>query len=232
MTSCPKCSTPAPQGATEITKCVSCGTRFIVPIMDVGGRFDGLPQGEATTTAMEAVGVSQAPGLISSKAVEDEMRTQPPVPATSTSPKIARRALTAIKWIAVICVSIYLMVDGAGGLFRTAAEIVKTWTGNHYVDGPEPSPALVAKIGPRPTRDWQVNYHSVAEYRASTLGDPGALEFLAWGAEVRGLEEVGWMIKCQYRAKNEYGALMISNKVFAVKQGKVTVAIDDPSPMR
>lgn len=82
---------------------------------------------------------------------------------------------------------------------------------------------LEGRIGKQPVASaWDGVYPEVERYLEKNLHDPDSLDFTGCTGLVE--SEKGWVTRCEYRAKNAFGALRIQNTLFVIKHGQVVSA--------
>ncbi|XXJ19983.1 hypothetical protein ACR42D_10640 [Desulfovibrio caledoniensis] len=80
--------------------------------------------------------------------------------------------------------------------------------------------AFISTLGPKPTASaWDGHYYEVERYLKSRLKDPGSLEWN--GCTEVYTNNLGWLVGCQYRAKNSFGGYVIEQYWFTIKNGRV-----------
>lgn len=75
-------------------------------------------------------------------------------------------------------------------------------------------------FGIQPIKNYENIYIEVKDYLKQNMHDPSSLEFKSC-TDVFRKSEKGWMVACQYRGKNAYGATVINTNWFIIRQGKV-----------
>jgi hypothetical protein len=92
------------------------------------------------------------------------------------------------------------------------------------------TPEIPAKVGDAPVQDADYNVPLVMAYLRANLNDPGSLSFAAWSKVVLmpDGDDPFWRVDCKFRAKNEFDALLLQNKVFCIAKGKVLYCFDNP----
>lgn len=92
---------------------------------------------------------------------------------------------------------------------------------------PAPSPEPIVKnvpskpkIGEKPRKSsWDGSYFEVQNYLEGILHDPDSLELLPCGDPVE--TEIGWLVRCPYRAKNAFGGKVLEESLFLILNGRV-----------
>jgi hypothetical protein len=70
---------------------------------------------------------------------------------------------------------------------------------------------------------WDGSVHQVKAYLKNTLKDPGSFEATEWSKVEKTAD--GYMVRCQYRAKNSFGGYVITNQIFLMDaEGNVIAA--------
>jgi hypothetical protein len=82
-----------------------------------------------------------------------------------------------------------------------------------------------SKYGPMPQfSSWDGSFEEIKNHFALTLHDPHSIEYDFWSKVVVGRN--GWDIGVRYRAKNKFGALILKDQIFTVRNG-VVVGVRD-----
>lgn len=77
-----------------------------------------------------------------------------------------------------------------------------------------------AKIGNKPVPSvWDGSYPEIERYLKQIAHDPDSIDFESCGPPV--ITEAGWNIRCIYRGKNAFGALVRNDNFFLVAHGRV-----------
>lgn len=79
---------------------------------------------------------------------------------------------------------------------------------------------LIAQFGPMPVRsNWDGSYPEVKRHLENSMHDPDSLkmEECTW---VRN-HKSGWLVGCQYRGKNAFGATILTGNWFLIRQNQV-----------
>lgn len=85
--------------------------------------------------------------------------------------------------------------------------------------------ALVARIGEMPVASaWDGAYYEVERYLQKIAHDPDSIDMDACSKPLE--KDVGWVVRCDYRGKNAFGALIRKSGVFVIKHGEVVDAAD------
>ncbi len=78
-----------------------------------------------------------------------------------------------------------------------------------------------ASIGPKPVQFlWDGSYREISDYIERLAHDPDSIEFE--GCSDPNVTDTGWNIRCIYRGKNAFGAVVRNEQWFLVKHGQVT----------
>jgi len=81
--------------------------------------------------------------------------------------------------------------------------------------------AREAKFGKAPSpSSWDGSVRCVEGYLTKTLKDPDSLKFEQW-SNVYYNDDAGWTVKCDFRAKNSFGAYERYVKWFVIQHGSV-----------
>lgn len=76
-------------------------------------------------------------------------------------------------------------------------------------------------FGERPSpNNWNGSYYEVASYLKTIMHDPSSLEFVGCTTVFR-MTGKGWIVGCEYRGKNAFGAKVLNANWFTIVQGKV-----------
>jgi hypothetical protein len=79
------------------------------------------------------------------------------------------------------------------------------------------------RIGKEPVASaWDGHYYEVERYLEKHLNDPDSLDWE--GCTKAAPTQKGWVTRCEYRAKNGFGALIKQNTIFLIKHGQVIEA--------
>lgn len=74
---------------------------------------------------------------------------------------------------------------------------------------------------------WDASVKQVDKWLRDNLNDPKSLEIVEWSKVVKTEDGSGYLVRCKYRAKNSFGAMVLENKIFALdKDGVVTYSED------
>ncbi len=74
--------------------------------------------------------------------------------------------------------------------------------------------------GPKPVNNaWDASVIEVKLFLRENLNDPDSVQYLEW-SPVFAYDEY-WSVRCKYRAKNSFGALILAEKLFYIQNGKV-----------
>ncbi|MBK7042985.1 MAG: hypothetical protein IPH50_04370 [Rhodanobacteraceae bacterium] len=77
-----------------------------------------------------------------------------------------------------------------------------------------------SKLGPKPVQSaWDGSYSEIDRYLKRMAHDPDSIEFVGCSAPL--VTDGGWNIRCEYRGKNAFGALVRNDQWFLVRQSKV-----------
>jgi len=80
---------------------------------------------------------------------------------------------------------------------------------------------LEAKFGAKPDQSgWDGSYREVKRYLKKAANDPGSIK-IETCTPVSYDEKVGWLVGCDYRGKNAFGALVKNSNWFAIRNGTV-----------
>lgn len=75
-------------------------------------------------------------------------------------------------------------------------------------------------IGDKPKKSgWDGSYFEVQRYLETILHDPDSLELLPCGDPIE--TEIGWLVRCPYRARNAFGGKVLETSVFLILNGRV-----------
>jgi hypothetical protein len=66
---------------------------------------------------------------------------------------------------------------------------------------------------------WDGSFNEVKKYLMVTLNDPGSVQYDFWSKVV--MTDGGWEVRCRYRARNAFGALMLQSHIFTIRNGVV-----------
>ena len=78
----------------------------------------------------------------------------------------------------------------------------------------------IAPFGPKPKASaWDGHYYAVEHYLDRTLKDPESLEWE--GCTECYTNETGWLVGCEYRAKNSFGGYVREARWFTIRGGQV-----------
>jgi hypothetical protein len=81
--------------------------------------------------------------------------------------------------------------------------------------------AREAKFGKRPERSpWDDSVRCVEQYLRSIAHDPDSLKFDNW-SDLYYNDEDGWLVRCEYRGKNAFGAYVRNANWFVIRYGRV-----------
>ncbi len=87
----------------------------------------------------------------------------------------------------------------------------------------------VAKFGEPPEKSfWDGSVECVKKYLESSVNDPDSLKYDFW-SEVY-FSDDGWLVKCEFRAKNLFGAYVRDSKWFVIQHGNVVDVKKSPQP--
>lgn len=75
-------------------------------------------------------------------------------------------------------------------------------------------------FGSKPIKNYENIYVEVKDYLKQNMHDPSSLEFKSC-TDVFRKSDTGWMVACQYRGKNAYGAIVLNANWFIIRQGRV-----------
>lgn len=76
-------------------------------------------------------------------------------------------------------------------------------------------------LGEKPTRSsWDGSYIEIKNYLKNNMHDPSSLDFVGCTEPFEGTN-IGWLVACQYRGKNAFGALILNENWFIINSGKV-----------
>lgn len=89
--------------------------------------------------------------------------------------------------------------------------------------------ARIAKFGQPPQNNvWDGSVRCVKEYLKSVVNDPDSLKFEKW-SKVYASDD-GWLVKCEFRARNLFGAYVRDTKWFIIQHGHVVDVRESPQP--
>lgn len=72
---------------------------------------------------------------------------------------------------------------------------------------------------------WDASVSQVKGYLKANVNDPNSLEFVEWSQAIK--QGDGFIVRCKYRGKNGFGALVLEEKLFYMdKTGAVTGSRD------
>mgnify|MGYP000212043689 CR=1 FL=1 len=78
----------------------------------------------------------------------------------------------------------------------------------------------IAKFGKQPVKDsWNGGYREVEKYLKFSAHDPDSIEFDNCSSVYH--ITTGWLVRCTYRGKNTFGALVRNTNWFTIKHGAV-----------
>jgi hypothetical protein len=81
--------------------------------------------------------------------------------------------------------------------------------------------ASLARFGEKPKNSsWDDSVRCVETYMKEAAKDPDSLEFEKWGRVAHNAED-GWLVWCQYRAKNSFGGYVRERKWFVIRHNMV-----------
>jgi uncharacterized protein YgiM (DUF1202 family) len=80
--------------------------------------------------------------------------------------------------------------------------------------------ARKAKFGEPPAKNLDGSYTCIKEYLKSTARDPDSLIYEQW-SDVNYNENDGWLVMCEFRAKNGFGGYERDAKWFIIRNGHV-----------
>lgn len=84
-----------------------------------------------------------------------------------------------------------------------------------------PGPAM--SIGPEPEASgWDGVYYAVERHLKAAAHDPGSIKWEGCTKVIR--SEIGWATRCDYRARNGFGALMKYKTLFIIRNDTVVAA--------
>lgn len=87
----------------------------------------------------------------------------------------------------------------------------------------------ITKFGEPPEKSsWDGSVECVKEYLESAVNDPDSLKYDFW-SEVY-FSDDGWLVKCEFRAKNLLGAYVRDTKWFVIQHGHVVDVRESPQP--
>jgi hypothetical protein len=79
---------------------------------------------------------------------------------------------------------------------------------------------LSAELGPKPEPSmWDGSYRAVNQYLQEHAHDPDSVKVDGCTSPMK--TNKGWVVRCEYRAKNAFGAVVRGNTYFAIKQNTV-----------
>jgi len=79
---------------------------------------------------------------------------------------------------------------------------------------------LAVELGPKPEPSaWDGSYRAVNTYLEKHAKDPDSVKID--GCTAATATAKGWIVRCEYRAKNSFGAVVRGNTYFAIKQNAV-----------
>lgn len=82
---------------------------------------------------------------------------------------------------------------------------------------------LEKEYGPKPgSSGWDGSVRCVKRYLEKVLKDPDSVTYEAWGPVQ--YDDRGWVVKCQYRARNSFGGYVKEMKSFTIRNGQVVDA--------
>ncbi len=73
---------------------------------------------------------------------------------------------------------------------------------------------------------WDGSYYPVEKYLKRVMHDPDSLKFKGCTKVFK--QETGWMVGCQYRGKNAFGAMILNANWFTIRQGTV-INVEPPN---
>ena len=74
--------------------------------------------------------------------------------------------------------------------------------------------------GKRPTQSsWDGSYYEVKNYLKSAMHNPDSLDFKGCTKVYK--QKEGWLVGCQFRGTNGFGAMILNSKWFTIRQQKV-----------
>lgn len=87
---------------------------------------------------------------------------------------------------------------------------------------PPPPPADPIR-GPQPKLiEWDASYAPVNAYLRRVLNDPGSLKMQGCTAPIEA--PTAWVVRCEFRATNSFGALVLQDYTFTIRHGQVVAA--------
>jgi len=85
--------------------------------------------------------------------------------------------------------------------------------------------ATIARIGNAPVAyAWDGSYGEVERYLERVANDPDSIDIEGCSKSVE--SKKGWIVRCEYRGKNAFGALIKKNGLFVISHGQVVSASD------
>ncbi len=81
--------------------------------------------------------------------------------------------------------------------------------------------------GEKPIRgSWDGSYSVVERYLKQVMHDPSSLDIDGCTPAYK-VEKIGWVVGCRYRGKNVFGAKVLNQNWFVIRQNRV-VDVKDP----
>ena len=112
-----------------------------------------------------------------------------------------------------------LALDPDNALYKQKAE--------YYGKQVRKREAFLASIGPKPTASaWDGHYYEVERYLKRHLKAPDSLKWN--GCTEVYTNDLGWLVGCEYRAKNSFGGYVIEQAWFTIRNGSV-VKVEPPT---
>lgn len=82
---------------------------------------------------------------------------------------------------------------------------------------------LEQRLGPKPYQSpWDGSVDPVEDYFENLANDPDSVEFGECSEVTPG--STGWMVRCVYRAKNAFGAMVRDERLYIIRDGRVVSA--------
>lgn len=74
---------------------------------------------------------------------------------------------------------------------------------------------------------WDASVKQVDKWLRDNLNDPKSLEIVEWSKVVKTEDGSGYLVRCKYRAKNSFGAMVLENKIFALDKDGAVIYSED-----
>ncbi len=83
----------------------------------------------------------------------------------------------------------------------------------------------ISRIGEKPVGSaWDGSYSVIEDYLRSIANDPDSIDIQECSPAVE--TDGGWLVRCVFRGKNAFGALVRKEQVFLIRFGEVVSATD------